>query len=235
MDELEAALNAIPGLFAVERNCIDLLIDLGSVINATAGTVAQIHRANIDLIPSLNEWRTLTVASSAFPLVLSPLARDQWNLAPRIDWRGWRQVVTGQKQPSRLPSFSDYAIAHPDLPPEGQATILAQLRYATEDNWLIWKGRNAIQQGYDQFFAICADLVARPEYRGKNFSWGDAEIAQKAANGGSRGNAETWRRIGTNHHSKRCWTRSPVSPSAESVAYQRKHFGWTHGVNQRSP
>jgi hypothetical protein len=198
--ELESALDAIPGLFSIDRNSIDLLIDLGSLVNVTAGTVAQIHRANIDLIPSLDEWRTLTVASSAFPLGLSSLVRDQWNPSPRIDWHGWRQIVTAPKRPNRLPSFGDYAIAHPDLPPEGQATILAQLRYATEDTWLIWKGRNAIQHGYDQFFAICSDLVQRPEYRGRDFSWGDAEIAQKATSVGSSGNAETWRRIGTNHH-----------------------------------
>jgi len=109
-------------------------------------------------------------------------------------------LVTGAKPPSRLPAFGDYAIAHPALPPEGQATILAQLRYAAADSWIIWKGRNAIKEGYDQFYAICQNLIGRQEYRGADFSWGDSEIAQKAANAGSPGNAETWRRIGTNHH-----------------------------------
>jgi len=199
-NELEATLEAFPGFLGVEVGQIDLLLDIGSVGNSSAGTVAQIHRANIDLIPNLNDWRTLTVGSSAFPLSLAPLVRDEWNSSPRQDWRGWRQLVTGSKPPDRLPSFSDYAIAHPELPPEGRATILAQLRYATPDSWIIWKGRNAITEGYDQFFAICADLVGRSEYRGAAFSWGDAEIAQKAANVGSSGNAETWRRIGTNHH-----------------------------------
>jgi Beta protein len=200
VDELEATLEAFPGFLGVETEQIDLVLDIGSVGDSSAGTVAQIHRANIDLIPTLDDWRTLTVASSAFPLSLAPLVRDQWNTAPRRDWRGWRQLVTGSKPPDRLPSFGDYAIAHPALPPEGRATILAQLRYATPDSWIIWKGRNAITEGYDQFFAICQNLVGRPEYRGANFSWGDAEIAQKAANVGSSGNAETWRRIGTNHH-----------------------------------
>ena len=200
VDELETALEGIPGFFGLQRNQIDLLLDIGSVTNSSAGTVAQMHRANIDLVPNLNDWRTLTVASSAFPLSLAPLVRNQWNPSPRLDWRGWRQLVTSAKPPGRLPSFSDYAIAHPALPPEGRATILAQLRYATPDSWIIWKGRNAITEGFDQFFAICADLVGRPEYRGPAFSWGDAEIQQKAANVGSSGSAETWRRIGTNHH-----------------------------------
>jgi Beta protein len=199
-DEFETTLEAIPAFFDVEIGEIDLLIDIGSVGSSSAGTVAQIHRANIDLIPNLSDWRTLTVAGSAFPVSLSPLIRDDWNSSPRQDWRGWRQLVTGPHRPNRLPAFSDYTIAHPALPPQGRATILAQLRYATPDSWIIWKGRNAITEGYDQFFAICHSLVNRPEYRGAAFSWGDAEIGQKAANVGSSGNAETWRKIGTNHH-----------------------------------
>jgi hypothetical protein len=199
-DEMAETLEAFPGFFGLEPDEIDLLLDIGSVVSMSAGLVAQMHRANIDLVPNLNMWRTLTVASSAFPLSLAPLSRDQWNPSSRLDWRGWRQLVIGTKQPSRLPAFGDYGIAHPQLPPEGRATILAQLRYATPESWIIWKGRNAITEGFDQFFAICADLVNRPEFRGGYFSWGDAEIAQKAANVGSSGSAETWRRIGTNHH-----------------------------------
>jgi hypothetical protein len=199
-EELEQGLQSLPGFFGLQPNQIDLLLDLGSVVDSSAGTIAQMHRANIDLIPNLDDWRSLTVASSAFPKGLAPLTRDEWNPAPRLDWRGWRALFAGNKQPKRLPSYGDYTISQPALPPEGRATILAQLRYTTPEFWLIWKGRNAFEDGFDQFFAICASLVQRPEFRGADFSWGDAEIAQKAANVGSCGNAQTWRQIGTNHH-----------------------------------
>ncbi|MGI0086305.1 MAG: beta family protein, partial [Nitrososphaerales archaeon] len=75
-------------------------------------------------------------------------------------------------------------------------------RYATQEDWLIWKGANVFKDpdGYGQFLDICRDLITKAEYSGPDFSWGDAEIFEKATNGGSPGNAETWRRIGTNHH-----------------------------------
>jgi hypothetical protein len=199
-EELETSLDAAIEFFDLERSDIDLILDAGSVADNSAGVVAQLHRAQIDLVPNLNDWRTLTVSASAFPLGLAPLARDQWNVADRVDWRGWRSLVIGPRPPARLPSFSDYAIAHPALPPEGRATILAQLRYAAPNSWLIWKGRNAFKNGFEQFYAICADLIQRPEYRGPNFSHGDGEIQQKANNVGGPGSAETWRQIGTNHH-----------------------------------
>lgn len=132
VDDLEATLDGIPGVFGVKRNKIDLLIDLGSVVGVSAGTVAQMYRADIDLIPSLDEWRTLTVASSAFPLGLSPLVRDQWNPSPRVEWRGWRQLVTGAKRPSRLPAYGDYTIAHPNL----SQTLGERLSFRTHRNFI---------------------------------------------------------------------------------------------------
>jgi hypothetical protein len=201
-DNLDEAIGAVTDFFGLKRSKIDLILDHASVAAQSGSSVAQMYRANIELIPNLNDWRTLTVASSAFPLSLTPLERGVWNVARRTDWRGWMRLVTGQRQPPRLPSFGDYAIAHPELPPEGRATILAQLRYATPDSWLIWKGRNVFKDpdGFGQFFAICADMIQREEYRGAEFSAGDAEIYAKATTRDSPGSAETWRKIGTNHH-----------------------------------
>ena len=201
-DDLDNTLQAAMDLFDVGPDETDIILDAGSVSDASAGAVAQVHRAHLDLMPNLNDWRTLTVLSGAFPLSLAALVRGQWNPRNRHDWRAWRLLVTGAHRPTRLPSFGDYAIAHPNLPPEGRATILAQLRYTTPESWLIWKGSNVFTHadGFDQFYAICENMVTRPEYRGAAFSQGDAEIRQKATNHDSPGNAETWRRIGTSHH-----------------------------------
>ena len=201
-DGLEELLEAFKSYVELDESEIDLIIDIGSIAGNSSGAVAQVHRAHIDLVPNLDDWRTLTVSSSAFPLSLAPLIRNQWNPENRSDWRAWRSLVTGARPPARLPAFGDYGIAHPDLPPEGRATILAQLRYATPDTWLIWKGFNVFTHadGFDQFYAICRDLITRQEFRGSAFSAGDDEIQSKATNADSPGNAETWRRIGTNHH-----------------------------------
>ena len=201
-DDLEATLNALLKLFKVKANEVDLIIDAGSVSASSGGAVAQMYRASVDLIPHVEDWRTLTTAASAFPLGLAQLIRDKWNVWNRHEWRGWKQLVTGKIPPSRMPAYGDYTIATPELPPSGRATILAQLRYAIADSWLIWKGGNVFKhpKKFGQFFDICKDLVKKSEYRGKNFSDGDSEIQQKAANLGSSGNAERWRQIGTNHH-----------------------------------
>jgi Beta protein len=201
-DELEEALSALLNYCGVETGDADLLIDLGSVADSSAGLVAQMHRSNIDLIPWPDDWRTLTVVAGAFPLKMAPLTNGEWNEQGRHDWRGWRSLVTGKRPPSRLPSFGDYTIAHPGLPPTGRATIIAQLRYTLENSWTIWKGWNVFThaEGFNQFFAICADLLGSGNFLGAGFSAGDAEIEEKVTKLDSPGNAESWRRIATNHH-----------------------------------
>lgn len=201
-DELAAALAALTELLNVSRGNTDLIIDLGSVAENSAAAVAQTFRSSIELVPHLADWRTITAMSGSFPKSLAPLTRDVWNTASRADWLGWHNLVTGSRKPLRLPAFGDYTIAHPDMPPQGRATILAQLRYTTPGLFLIWKGSDVFRHadGHGQFIKICRDLVKRLEFRGATFSMGDAEIAAKAATGDSPGNAETWRKIGMNHH-----------------------------------
>ena len=76
----------------------------------------------------------------------------------------------------------------------------ASIRYTTADHWLIVKGKNVRQYGFDQYFELCRTLVELPEYSGENFSWGDRFIMRCARGSGGPGNATTWRKVGTNHH-----------------------------------
>ncbi len=51
-------------------------------------------------------------------------------------------------------------------------------------------------------YDLCASLVAADHWpaEGAAYSWGDAEIAQRAAMVGGPGNAAGWRAWGTAHH-----------------------------------
>ncbi|REJ92304.1 MAG: hypothetical protein DWQ34_13260 [Planctomycetota bacterium] len=201
-DELGDALEALVELIGASHTDVDVVIDADTVASMSTAAVAQMHRANIAILPHIEQWRTLTVVAGAFPMSLSPLTRDMWNSETRVDWHGWRRVIERPRGIGRLPTYGDYTIAHPDLPPTGRATILAQLRYTSPDEFLIWKGHNVFTHAdkFTQFFDICADLIQMPEYAGQAFSHGDAEIYEKATTRDSPGNAETWRKIGTNHH-----------------------------------
>jgi hypothetical protein len=76
----------------------------------------------------------------------------------------------------------------------------ASIRYTTRDAWLILKGRNVRQYGFDQYRELSRELVQRPEYNAAQYSWGDGFIKECADGRSGTGNATTWRKVGTNHH-----------------------------------
>jgi hypothetical protein len=199
-DQLPASLNALVNYIGIQKASIDIMIDSGSVAGIATPVISRTHRAELEMLPNIADWRTVTVIAGAFPMSLAPLTRNIWNPVARNDWHAWVSLLT--RPITRLPSYGDYAIAHPNLPPTGRATILAQLRYTTVDSFMIYKGSDVFDHptGFEQFLDICRDTIHQQWYSGQTFSFGDAEIHARATTGGSSGNAETWRQIGTNHH-----------------------------------
>ena len=202
MVELGAKVNSLLSLFGVAPSDVDLLVDLESVIGSQSGTLLLAARSVIGTLPLVRDWRTLTLAASAFPQDLQHLPAQTMTPVPRTEWLTWRTLAASGHKLLRVPTFGDYAIAHP-VPNELDPRIIrmsAQLRYTTDEDWLVFKERNVIRHGFDQFNNICRTLVARPEFKGEGYSAGDTAINACAVPGASSGNAMTWRRIGTNHH-----------------------------------
>lgn len=179
---------------------LDLLVDLGEVSgNQEAVTVMGLS-AIVSGLPNVGGWRSLIVASSAFPENLAGFPAGTVSSTPRVDWAIW--LALRARQLPRPVSFGDYGINHP-IQTEIDPRIIrmsVSLRYTLNDRWLILKGRNARDYGHQQFNRICATLVSRPDFAGNAFSAADHFIAQCAQDQAGPGNATTWRQVGTNHH-----------------------------------
>jgi Beta protein len=172
-----------------------------SAIGADLGRATLLARAVLSQTPLLGEWRRIVFASASFPENLSEVDAATVTTLPRIEAQLWERLKRrgGLRQDTL---FGDYAIAHPvptELDPRTMR-MSASIRYTTAENWLILKGRNVRQYGFDQYFELCRTLVTRPEYAGEDYSWGDRFIARCARGAGGPGNATTWRKVGTNHH-----------------------------------
>jgi len=180
----------------------DLILDLADISNSS-NPAHLVARSMFNMIPIPERWRRVILAAASFPMDLSDVGAATTATIPRREWQLWRAL---QRRPKGLPQqgviYSDYAIAHP-LPREIDPRIMvmsASIRYTTDEDWLIVKGRNVRQYGFEQYFDLCRVLVGLPEYCGPTFSWGDNYIAGCAAHDVGPGNATTWRKVGTNHH-----------------------------------
>lgn len=199
-EDLAPQLESLLGTLGVETAHCDLVIDIQSIYPKQVSTTTLGIVGTLSLIPQVTAWRTLTLAASAFPENLSGIRAATEELLPRSEWLVWQSLAT--KNLARLPAFGDYGINNPEMfeMDPRMMSMSAGLRYTTENEWLILKGRGVKKHGFEQFNALCKKLVARDEYAGQDFSWGDSYIRRCANDEDGPGNATTWRKAGTSHH-----------------------------------
>lgn len=200
--DIDATIETFLNSLGVSPGDTDLMIDFKEISAGQASPLTIAIISILNSLPDIMGWRSITLSASAFPLNLSNLDSSSVSTIPRAEWTIWESLARKRGKLPRLPTFGDYAISHPDMVEidPRMMRMSAQLRYTIETDWLIFKGRNVRDYGYEQFGDICRDVAARPEFSGEAFSKGDAFIANCGAGYGGPGNATTWRRIGTNHH-----------------------------------
>lgn len=180
---------------------VDLVIDLGATTSGGGLAMATV-RLLLSSIPQLDAWRTVTLIASSFPTDLSEVDSDTIDEVPREEWKVWRGLHAKQGQLVRMPTFGDYAVAHPVSRQVNPRLVSrsAQIRYTADESFLLVKGRSIRLSGSEQQRALASSLVARPEFRGAAYSWGDRYIAECATGEAGVGNGSTWRAVGTSQH-----------------------------------
>lgn len=181
----------------VHRSVVDLLLDVGAVDGdvAVLGGARMVTSLIRDL-PSIADWRSVTVASGAFPVDLSQFTANVVGERLRFDAQLYDRVV-GRRLPRR-PDYGDYAVAHPVLAIGNGFSPPPQLRYTAAAHWLVLKGRKTDPAGNAQFRRICGIIAAHPEFAGTPTGNADRRIAALSPEG--VGNGTTWRMLGTTHH-----------------------------------
>ena len=160
-------------------------------------------RVLLERIPKLGDWRTLTVASGAFPENLQGLEKGR-NKIDRRDWLIWKQLALVSNSSNRKPSFSDYTVQFGRyVEPPDFSNPTASIRYTLPEQWLVMKGetlRNEEGPGFAQYPASATLLRESDDFYGPEFSYGDLYISRMSIDGPSTGTPTTWLQAGINHH-----------------------------------
>jgi hypothetical protein len=191
---------------------VDLLLDFGPKVPSKAALPFQ-----IDALPLVKEWRTLTIASSSFPVDLSGRAQNSVGAIDREEWVAWLSLRNKQKSLKRMPTYGDYTINHPVLS-EIDPRIMSMspnIRYSDDTSYVIAKGqaiprkkkkptpeeeaaRNKLLPKI-QYPKLAAKIKNHPSWKGEKFSWGDKFI-DACSHKECVGSATNWRAVGTCHH-----------------------------------
>ena len=180
----------------------DLVIDLGTPNYLPIAAFVRLMSALLGLVPALNRWRTLTIAGTAYPGSIAETVTPPFTILPRHEWVAYRAFIGTLGREARIPTFGDYAVAHPDLVALDMRLIkpFAKLRYTIDDAWHIGRGTPVRTHGFGQYQQMCAMLMAQPYFSGRGYSAGDAYIADCAAGTVATGNLSTWVWVSTNRH-----------------------------------
>jgi hypothetical protein len=163
-----AAIDELRASIGTPVDATDLIIDFGAIEASQVDLTRLLALNTLRAIPNINDYRTVTLLSGAFPINLSHISPGL-ALAPRSDWALWQGV--NASRPVRRPSFGDYTAAHPDqhlqeIDPRFMQ-VSASIRYATDDDWLIVRGRSTRNPrfgGTAQYQELSRVLIAQPQF-----------------------------------------------------------------------
>lgn len=183
-----------------------LILDFGTMGAPNIQEVeplAELLTTSIYNLPRPFEWLRVVAAFTSFPASLSAVKPGDAQLFPRTDWMIYRGLIEREPRLISSVAFGDYAVDSAPFGQTGRAPPSANFRYTTESDYLIVKGQQAKKPvGYSAIYPVADALIARDEFRGPEFSDGDAFFERLARRDPeiTTGNASTWRWAGTDHH-----------------------------------
>jgi len=198
-----SALADLLQVLSVSPSNVDLLLDFRSIRGRQLPELADCAYQFLSNSPyPLEQWRTIALSASAMPQSLSEVsATNSDTTVARSEIELW-SLIRDRVSPRRVPDYGDYGIVHPDAVDFDPVKMhpAAAIRYTLVDGWLLVRGRSLRLDGFGQFHALAQRLVARPEYMGPAFSYGDMQIAMCADGESGSGNLTSWITVGTSHH-----------------------------------
>ena len=200
-NDINSIINSILATFNITPDKCHIVIDLKEIKNTSISTYQLLLPIIINNLINLDDWLSITLASTNFPVNLGEVQKNSSKLLPRNEYVLWENLHS-KCNLNRTLQFGDYCIANPEyteIDPR-HISMSGNIRYTVNNNFLIYKGINARTNGFSQMLEICQYLLNSGYYSGEDFSWGDKYIYDCANGDASTGNAETWRRVGTNHH-----------------------------------
>lgn len=184
-----ALIDAVVDAVQISRDKVDFLLDYRHHAMALASDIPR--------IPHLAEWRSLISSSGVFPTSLAYMPLHTWQQVQRNDWASWSTAVAGHL--ARKPIYSDYTMRPPGAPAEFGAPSV-NLRYATNEAWLVQMGGKFADGAAPEMHTMCDELVARAEFCGVPFSAGDEEIDRVTDDTEGPGGPTQWLQWCVSHH-----------------------------------
>ncbi len=193
-----------------ESNQVDLFLDAGPVTSSTDASRAVSDYSSMltKFSDDLKDFRKIIICITSFPteLNINSGESDQYR---RFDFAIFKRISQKFKKSVLIENlaYSDYGVTKfTDSELDFRLLkygILPKIKYTTNDFYYISKGQKnrATGEFTVSYNDLALQIVNSPFYYGKDFSFGDAAIYDKASNLNSKpGNSTNWVSYCANHH-----------------------------------
>ncbi|NYH77231.1 Holliday junction resolvase-like predicted endonuclease [Actinopolyspora biskrensis] len=200
--QLIAHLERIMHIVEVSSRDVHLVFDEGYIEGVDGQRVHNL----VNTIAAVREYEfaSITVLSGSTPPQRGTF-ETRFRARPELEL--WSAVAQLSRQPLR---YGDYGVVHP-VPPKGSGGFQPNpyIHYTLPDRSLSVARRipnrkpGSVPEGaFEKYFLeVAEELVGRPEFAGKGFSWGDGRLYQCRHDSYPRvGNSSSWIAIATSHH-----------------------------------
>jgi hypothetical protein len=203
---INAQMTAILDTFAINRNRVSILLDLGFVENHNYNIIAALAINIITVINHKPDYNNIIVATSSFPENLSTLTpAGRLYRLQRYEWDIW-QTLIAQPGFMGIVKYGDYSTKYPFYA-EANFQGSCSIKYTLPKEFIVYRGEISGNhpQGNGQYIIFADRLVRSADFCGTAFSWGDNQInfyaGQILTNPRRKtGNATSWVEISQNHH-----------------------------------
>lgn len=191
-----------------QRQKIHLVIDFGVTDESIDSVIPVLCEEDL-----CNHWKSISLASGAFPRDLSSFSVDTVGSQSRTDWLVWNKIKKQLNGLSSSINYGDYTIRHPVFKNLRTPNTSCSFRYTGDDKWFVFRGLSRKAKNFPgnrQYRAHAVTIVEDDQYQysGASFSSGDMYIKSKAQLVDDEGNplnkecgnSTTWLQAGVNHH-----------------------------------
>lgn len=194
-------LQSLVASLGVGLGATDLIIDLAAKNFEPLDDLANLICGLLQSDPVFSATRSLILIGTSFPASMGDVKGPVQTIR-RMEWLLYKKVIATLPPTFRRPTFGDYTIASADIP-KGDMRLLkpsASVRYAIDDAWIITKGSNVRDNGFEQFRDRCGEVIDTGKAAAPGYSAGSDYVRGCHAKTEKTGNLTTWRWVGTNHH-----------------------------------
>ncbi|RJQ71903.1 hypothetical protein D5S17_26955 [Pseudonocardiaceae bacterium YIM PH 21723] len=197
-------IRAVATDLGITTDQLHVLLDLGYIDCLSAVGVRTVSQL-INQLAAEYSFASCTLLSGSTPLKRLDYGTSIRDRAEVAAWNAISDEVTGTEV-----RYGDYGTIHPRTSPETTGPKRPPypfLNYTIPGQSLVLRRQLKKVDGIEltdraeEFCRIAGELVARPEYPGPGFSWGDGELHRCRPGGDSRaGGSSQWIAMAMSHH-----------------------------------